>query len=278
MFKNIMIAVDGSAYTESVLNHAVALARCFTSRINVVTVVDVRIFEWASAIGADGFVTIVPSGVYQDESLNILDEKCDKILEKCSELLTKEKVNFKTEKLVGSPVEQLLEKSQIADLVIMGKRGEFERWDNDELGATVQAISRNLTKPLLVVKKSARPCSKILLGYDGSDHAGKALQITAQMAEGCQAEVMIISVTNDKDFGESCCQEAKDYLSSYSIKMSSLVIPGDPGKEMVHFAQTNEIDLIAIGAFGHSRIREAILGSTTEHILRFSLSPVLLAK
>ena len=102
MFKNIMIAVDGSAYTESVLQHAVALSKQFASRIHVLTVVDVRIFEWASAIGADGFVTVVPSGVYQDESLSILDEKCVKILEKCSRLLTEEKVNFKTEKVIGS--------------------------------------------------------------------------------------------------------------------------------------------------------------------------------
>lgn len=278
MFKNIMIAVDGSAYTESVLQHAVALSKQFASRIHVLTVVDVRIFEWASAIGADGFVTVVPSGVYQDESLSILDEKCVKILEKCSRLLTEEKVNFKTEKVIGSPVDQLLEKAQIADLVIMGKRGEFERWDNDELGVTVQAMSRNLSQPLLVVKKSWRPCNRILLGYDGSEHAGKALQITAQLAEGCQAQVVIISVTNDTEFGENCCREAREYLSSYAVKMDSLVISGDPGKELAHYAQTNNVDMIVIGAFGHSRIREAILGSTTEHILRFSKCPVLLAK
>jgi nucleotide-binding universal stress UspA family protein len=278
MFKNIMIAVDGSAYTESVINHAVTLAGFFSSQIFVVTVVDVRIFEWASAVGADGFVTVVPSGIYQDESMSILDEKCEKILEKTGALLQKENLKFKLEKMVGSPVESILEKAQIADLVIMGKRGEFERWDKNELGVTVQAISRNIAKPLLVVKKECRPLKKILLGYDSSDHANKALQITAHLAEKVGAQLTVISATNDPEYGRRSCNEALEYLSSYTIKVDTTVLAGDPDKELVHYAQQFDMDLIAIGAFGHSRIREAILGSTTEHILRFSTIPVFLAK
>jgi nucleotide-binding universal stress UspA family protein len=278
MFKNILIAVDGSAYTESVINHAIALANFFSSQIFVLTVVDVRVFEWASSVGADGFVTIVPSGIYQDESLNILDEKCEKILQKCKALLEKENLKFKLEKTVGSPVESIMEKAQIADLVIMGKRGEFERWDKNEMGATVQAIGRNIAKPLFVVKKECRPLKKIMLGYDSSQHANRALQITANLAEKVGAQLSVISVTDDPEYGKCSCKEAAEYLSSYGVSVETVVLTGDPDKELVHYAQQSNADLIVIGAFGHSRIHEAILGSTTEHILRFSTIPVLLAK
>ena len=278
MFKNIMIAIDGSAYTESVINYAVALAKIYDSQIHVLTVADVRIFEWASAMGADGFVTIVPSGAYQEESVKILEEKCEKILQKCASLLENDHVRFKLEKMVGSPVEIILSKAQIADLVIMGKRGEFERWDNHELGVTVQMVCRNITKPLLVVKKDFRPIQRILLGYDGSVHANKALQYSANLAERYHAAIVVVCVTDDKDFGRLCCQEAADYLEAYTSEVPREVISGTPDRALVGYAQTNNMDLIAIGAFGRSRIREAILGSTTEHILRFSTCPILLAK
>lgn len=278
MFKNIMLAVDGSAYTDSILSHGIALAKTFKSHLLVLTVADVRIFEWASAIGADGFVSIVPSGIYQDESRQIMEDKCKKVLQKCAKLLSKEKLDFETETLIGSPVDLLLERSQISDLVIMGKRGEFERWDKKALGVTVDAVSRALRKPLIVVKVKYRPTKKILVGYDGSDHANQALQFVGHLAEGFSAEVIVLCVTDDEDLGKHYCREAENYLNNYKISIQAKVISGTPDEELVRFAEENNFDMLAIGAYGHSRIREAILGSTTEHILRFSGCPVLLAK
>ncbi len=278
MFKNIMIAVDGSAYSESVIGHAAALSRLYRGRIIVFTVVDVRIFEWASAVGADGFVTIVPSGTFQEESIKLLEEKAEKILQKCGQLLEKEQVPYKLEKAVGSPAELVLAKSQIADLVIMGKRGEFERWDNHDLGVTVQTVCRSIVKPLMVVKKEPRSIQKILLGYDGSEHANRALQHSAQLVDKFQAHLTVVCVNDDLEAGKQYCEEAGEYLESYSRQVHTEVITGEPSKQLVAYAQSQSMDLIVIGAFGRSRIRQAILGSTTEHILRFSTCPVLLVK
>ncbi|OPZ68512.1 MAG: Universal stress protein [bacterium ADurb.Bin478] len=278
MFKNIIIAVDGSAYSESVISHAAALSRLYHSRIFVFTVVDVRIFEWASAVGADGFVTIVPSGTFQEESIKLLEEKAEKILQKCGQLLEKEQIPFKLEKAVGSPAELILAKSQIADVVIMGKRGEFERWDNHDLGVTVQTVCRSIAKPLMVVKKEPRPIQRILLGYDGSEHANRALQQSAHLADTCQAKLTVVCVSDDLEAGTHYCQEAEEYLESYAGQVYTQVIAGEPSRQLVAYAQSQSMDLIVIGAFGRSRIRQAILGSTTEHILRFSTCPVLLVK
>ncbi len=278
MFKNILLAVDGSAYTDAVLSHGIELAKALGSNILVLTVADIRIFEWASAVGADGFISIIPSGTYQDESRQLLDEKCDKLLEKCAERLAKEKVNFETQKLIGSPVDLIVEQSQITDLLILGKRGEFARWDNRALGVTVEAVSRNVHKPLLVCKSQYRPIKKILIGYDGSNHANCALQYLGHIAEALKAPITVMCVSEDQETGRHCCQEAEAYLSHYKIELDYKVIPGHPDEIIVHYAQTNQFDLIGIGAYGHSRIREAILGSTTEHILLKSPCSVLLAK
>jgi len=144
MFKNIMLAVDGSVYTDSVLSLGITLAKAFHSHLQVLTVADIRVFEWATAIGSDGFVPITPTSLYQKESIRLLEEKCIKVLEKCNQILEKEKLDFEVEKMVSSPVNAIIERSQISDMIIMGKCGEFSRWDKKQLGATVETVSRYL--------------------------------------------------------------------------------------------------------------------------------------
>jgi len=278
MFKQIMLAVDGSAYTDVVLAYGIALAKGLNCRILTTTVADIRIFEWASAVGADGFISIVPSGTYQEESKTILAEKCDKLLARCEQVLGEAGVKYELEKMIGSPVDMLLERSQVIDLMVMGKRGEFARWEQKALGVTVEAVSRMIYKPLLVVNSKYADVKKILVGYDGSHHANCVLHHVGQIAEGLGAAVTLISVSEDADLGKHCCDEALSYLKNYQITTDSQVISGHPDEVLVSYALSNHFDLIAIGAYGHSRIREAILGSTTEHVLRAAHCPVLLAK
>jgi len=278
MFKNIMLAVDGSIYADAILSTGVALAKPFSSHVSVITVADVRVFEWATAVGADGFVPIVPSGLYQDESRKMLEEKTDKILEKCGQILSKENISFETEKMIGAPADSIVEKSQLSDLIVIGKRGEFAKWGKKTLGATTEAVSRSVHKPMLVVDKEYRQFKKILIAYDGSRHANKVLQYVGHFAEQLGSEVMILCVSNDKESGEEHCREAEKYLKNYDVMPKSIVESGHPEKVIVEFSHKNDIQLTAIAAYGNSRIKEALLGSTTEHILRFSHSAVLLAK
>lgn len=278
MFKSILAAVDGSHYTATVLTHAISLATTFQSHLTVLTVADSRIFEWATAIGSEGFVPIVPSGVYEEESRKILEEKANKVLEKSSEKISEHNIEFETLKATGSPVDAILEHSHINDLIVMGKRGEYEKWDNDALGATVEAVSRHLRKPLLVTKREFRSFNRILLAYDGSEHANWAMQYVGHLSEKYGSQVTILTICDDADLGHSILKEADQYLENYRLEKSLVLLEGAPHKQITAFAEEHKTDLIVSGAYGRSRIKEAILGSTTEHILRFSSCPVLLAK
>ena len=260
------------------VQYGVHLATAFKSHLTVLTVADIRIFEWASAIGTDGFIPIVPSGIYKQESRKILEEKCDKVLDKCRSLLHGKNIAYELLKRIGSPVDAILDMSLLSDLIIMGKRGEYERWDNRSLGATVESISRYIKKPLIVCNDRFKEIDKILVGFDESEHAYKALQYVGHIAEALEAELTVIAVTDDKELGKHDLKKAGNYLGNYQIDLKSEIIGGDPDKKICDFAFSNQHDLIAIGAFGRLRIKETILGSTTEHILRRAHSPVLLAK
>jgi len=279
MIKSILLAVDGSAYTEFVLNYGMELARRFQAHLRVLTVVDIRIFEWAVAIGVEGFAPIIPSTTYQEESQRLLDEKADKVLEKAAEVLRKAKVNFVVEKSSGSPVEVICEKSRLSDLILMGARGEFERWSDKMLGATLEAVSRLAIKPILVVRKEYRAIKRILVAYDGSAHSNRALPWAGILAEKLRVPIVVVHVNEANEEAQRLLKEANDYLQSYRIpEILTILKEGEQAERIIETVKEQNADLIIMGCFGHSRIREAILGSTTVQVMRQSPVPILMVK
>lgn len=278
MIKSILLCVDGSAYTESVLRHGVHLATTFSAHVRVLSVVDIRIFEWTAAMGADGFVPVIPSSAYQEESRRLMEEKTQAVLKKCSETLSEAGVRFEIEKISGPPADVIVERAHLVDLLIMGVRGEFATWESKMVGATLHAVSRETEKPIFVARRQFIPTERILVGYDGSAPGSRAMQLAAFFAGRLAVPLTALSVSSNPKVGERYAEEARNYLSHYDIDVSTDVVPGNPEREIASYAEKHGFSLIVIGKYGHSRIREALLGSTTEHILRRSSMPVVMVK
>lgn len=278
MIKSILLSVDGSAYTDSVLRYGIHCSKSCQSVLRVLTVIDVRIFEWVVAAGADGFVPVIPSALYQEESRRMLDERADAVLGKCRDILQREKCKFELQKISGPPVDVICEQALTVDLVVMGSRGEFARWESKMIGATIEAVTRLCNKSLLIVGKEYITPSKMLMAYDGSPNANRALAIAGYMAQKLEVPITLLTITDQPEHGRNVLREAERYLEPYDVEISSEIASGTVDHVIVQYAESNNCDLIAMGAYGHSRIREAILGSTTEQIIRKSKIPVLLAK
>jgi len=278
MIKSILLSVDGSGYTDTVLRYGIHCSKSCGALLRVMTVIDVRIFEWAVAAGADGFVPIIPSVVYQEESRRILEKRADAVLEKCREILQRENCKFELHKISGPPVDVICEQALTVDLVVIGARGEFARWESKMIGATVEAVTRLCNKSILVVDKDFSVPTKMLMAYDGSLNANRALAIAAYMAQHLKVPMVVLTVTDQPEHGQNILREAERYLEPFDIEVKSELTKGVVDEAIVKYAETNNCDVIAMGAYGHSRIREAILGSHTEQIIRKSKVPVLLAK
>ena len=278
MIKSILLSVDGSTYTDAQVKYCIQLAKAFKCKIKVLSIVDIRIFEWAVVMGTDGFVPMLPSNIYKEEAQKILEAKADAVLDKCSSILKQEGIQFDVEKISGPPVDIICEKSRLVDLLLMGARGEFAKWKSRVVGATLDAVVRQWNKPILITPEKFTKVSKILFAYDGSDRANKALQLAGLFGTELNVPVVILTVHDKKAIRKKFLEEAKIYLEPYEIPVELLGVSGHPEQEILNVADEHQCDLIIMGAFGHSRIRETILGSTTEHILKNKVIPVLLSK
>jgi nucleotide-binding universal stress UspA family protein len=279
MIKSILCTIDGSPYSEAVLRQGVFLANKFDAIIRVLTVVDIRLFDWAVATGADSFVPVMPSADFQAESQRMLEEKAKNVIDKAADILGKENVKFELVNTSGIPVDEICDAARQNDLVIMGVRGEYERWSDKLLGVTLESVSRQISKPTMLVDRDFKEFNRIICGYDGSNSANKALQLSAYFSSSMKLPLDIITVSPSEEERNAILREAEKYIQPYQLQFNLISREGDVAEILVQ-AQ-NEISdptLIIIGSYGHSRLREAILGSTTVEVMRTASKPIILAK
>ncbi len=280
MIRSILLPIDGSTYSKSVLEYGIHLGKALNATLRVLTVVDIRLYEWNMAAGSDSFVPVVTTTAFQEETQQMLKKKAEAILDKAKEMLIKSGLTFEFETFDGIPADEITDRAKISDLIILGIRGEYERWGRHELGATVEIVARQTSKPVLLVDKIFTPFKRILCGYNGSDASNRALQLSAFLSKELQMLLQVLVVSSVDEERNILLNEAGKYLEPYDIEF-----------QLRHEADNSAVDalinarasapfdvLLAIGSFGHSRLREAILGSTTVQIMRKAAKPILLAR
>jgi nucleotide-binding universal stress UspA family protein len=120
-------------------------------------------------------------------------------------------------------------------------------------------------------------CNRPLLAYDGSQRAAAAMQSAAEFCVTLAQPLTVLVVSKDEVAGRKSLEEAEGYLRSYQLQTTfELQQTGNAPERIANFIRENKHDLLFIGAYGHSRIIEMVLGSTTEYVLRNAACPVFL--
>jgi nucleotide-binding universal stress UspA family protein len=88
--------------------------------------------------------------------------------------------------------------------------------------------------------------------------------------------LVAVCVSSSEQEGRVILGEAESYLEPHRLRLKAVLETGAPVEGILQVAQREACDLIIMGAFGHSRVRELFVGSTTDGILRAAEIPVLL--
>ena len=277
MFKSILVPVDGSNYAESQVKHAIEIAAIFKAKITLLYVIDIKIVEGPLLRDLTFLSETVTSFEYHNEVKNSLEEKGAAALEKAKKLCEEAKITYDCKKLPGIVSNTVAEQGKVCDLVIMGKRGENASFGGVFLGSVVEAASRMLNKPVLVVDEQFRPINKILYAYDGSASANKGLQVLAEFTTERKLDISVVTVAEDDSEGKGILSEAVSYLNNYNITPTEILkVSADPVGEIINTAGEIGADIIMMGAFGHSTFQQMLLGSNTTLLIRAAKIPVFL--
>ncbi|MFP4502454.1 MAG: universal stress protein [Candidatus Hydrogenedentota bacterium] len=276
MIRKILVPTDGSETANVGVHYAVALAQRSGAALYGLHVIDVKLLEGPFLRDLSASLGTAPYVNYQGNITLILEERGKAALEVFREACEKVGVPCDTEQCTGVVAHEIAAHSELADLVVMGRAGEHGPWIEGLLGSTTQAVVRRAHAPVLVTGAAAIEGNLLLTVYDGSDHAKSALRLAAEWASQWQAPLHVLSV--GEDIAEKRLAEAGEYLEAYAIEVTPVQKQGDPSETIVEYARTRGADLLIMGAYGHSKVREWVLGSKTSYALNHSPCPVLLVR
>lgn len=166
----------------------------------------------------------------------------------------------------GDPRLEIPRAVRACDLVIIG-RGEKP---DDALGSVASTLVRQLACPVMVVSREIESVTTLGVCYDGSHGADRALALAADVAshwKGTDVAVVLIGVRTGDDSVREALNDAERYLDAYHLAHRTHLLDGPPAELLVETALREKVDLLLMGAYGHSRARELLLGSTTRQVI-----------
>lgn len=179
----------------------------------------------------------------------------------------------------GNLVETLAELADSIQLLVIGRQGEDSRQHAGQpIGSQLEGVTRALAKPTLVAPDEFRAPGSLLLAYDASPSARQAVDALAASPLFKGLPLHLLMVGEDNALTRTALHEAQARLELAGFLVIPAIREGKLEPVLHAYQQERAIDLLAMGAYGHSRIRRLLLGSTTRQMLHRSRTPLLLLR
>lgn len=174
----------------------------------------------------------------------------------------------------------VISQAHLTDLVVIGK--ESGETVEPMRGALIEGFLFDAGVPTLIVPESYKPhfkLDKVMIAWDGSATSARAVHAAMPLLEETKS-VEIVAAASAKNSDKILGGEVAVYLARHGLDVTVHVLDRkghEPAYALLEHAGAIHADYIVMGAYGHSRIREFIMGGTTRNILDDLTIPVLMA-
>ncbi len=274
--KDLIVQLDGSDAAMARLDAAVALARAFDAHLTGLCLV---VEPYVPAVVG---VNLPPEILMQQRER--AEAEADELLARAAARAESQGVTLERRRetvMVDRLADALARHARHADLSIVGQPDPEKAGVDDTL--MVEAAFMASGRPALVIPyigPRAMPPERVLIGWDGSREAARALNDALPLLTRAR-EVAIVVVDPESlgdRVGEMPGADIAAHLARHAVPVTVKTVPSgglDPGDVLLSTAADEGADLLVMGAYGHSRLRELILGGTTKHIIEHMTVPVL---
>jgi nucleotide-binding universal stress UspA family protein len=175
----------------------------------------------------------------------------------------------------GSLVQTLVEIEAEIRLLVLGKHDENLK---EHIGSRLENVVRTLHRPILVSPGQFKPPRRVMLAFDGSATTRKGVEMVAgsPLFRGLPCHVVMVG-TDTSEFREQLAW-ATSTLEAAGFDAPAAILSGEVERALCDYRAEHDIDLLVMGAYGHSVIRRFLVGSTTTHVIRNATVPVLLLR
>ncbi|MFN3276766.1 MAG: universal stress protein [Paracoccus hibiscisoli] len=283
MTDKILALVDGSAYSDSVCRHAAWIAARLDAAVDVMHVIGRR-EGGGSAQNLSGALTLGARSALLEElaatdaqRARLAQARGRAILDDAQALLGADGQASVTPHLRrGDLLDEVRQAEPGLRAIVIGKRGEGADFASGHLGSNLERIVRAVSVPVFVAARAFRPIGRVLVAFDGSASARKAIARMADSPVFRGLQITVLHVDTGAGPLGAVMEQAVAQLADAGLDATARILPGHPDEVLQTLVADEGFDLLVMGAYGHSRIRRLIIGSTTTALVQAVTIPVLL--
>jgi nucleotide-binding universal stress UspA family protein len=282
----VYACIDGRATTTAVIDWATWAAQRLPAPLELLHVLErspelPNVGDYTGAIGLGAQEVLL-------QQLSALDEQRGKLAQQAGrEMLEAASLRAQNAGLPvpathmrhGELVDTLLELEPELRLCVLGANHRASGPRKLHLDHHVESVIRALQRPVLVATSEhfAAP-ERFVVAYDASPTARKMVDMVAASPLLRGLPALIAMVGADTAEAQEQLAAAAELLRVAGFAVQTKLLPGEPEQALPELLSTQGAALLVMGAYGHSRIRQLIVGSTTTTLLRLSELPVLILR
>jgi nucleotide-binding universal stress UspA family protein len=284
MTTKIIALVDGSIYSESVCDHAAWISTRTGAPVELIHVLGRR--EAPESRDLSGSIRLGARSALLEElaeldaqRAKLVSHRGRAILEDARAIVDRDGVTEITTRLRhGDIVEAIAEIEGDARVIVIGKRGEAADFARGHLGSNLERIVRAAHRPVFVASRAFHPIERVLVAHDGGRSAMKAVDHIARSPLFVGLSVTVVTVGAETAAAKKGLEDAQALLRAAGIAAETRIVEGRPEERLGELVEAEGFGMLVMGAYGHSRVRSLVVGSTTTEMVRSCKVPVVLLR
>lgn len=178
----------------------------------------------------------------------------------------------------GEFIDTLLALESSARLVIISHSGSRSDKKVNLLGSHIENLLRRIHTPVLITPHDFIAPKSFMLAFDGRASTEQALQriLSSDLLRGLDCH--LVTVNNKQNDLQETFARAEKRLLDGGFSVTATYLEGDIFKQLLAYQQNHAIDMLVMGAFAGTRLRQFFIGSNTLKMLEKSTLPILIVK
>ncbi|MBL4774179.1 MAG: universal stress protein [Alcanivoracaceae bacterium] len=281
--KFILVGIDGSQISDSLVQYAIWLAKSNGLTIKLLHTIEHS--HQSEQAHHEGNLT-------PNIRRELLKELSEEERQQSKQLIAKGKelINSAKKQVIASGLENVVAKLRhgtlpeaIEDLqdeislVMLGSKGKSHQNGEQGLGFHLEQSIRATKTPVFIAQKDFVEPKKVMFAYNGSPTSKRALaMITQDTIYKEPLEIHIVCVNNDIKLAEQLVDEAKEAFILSNNKIVTRALTGETIEQLTKYQKEQHIDITAMGAFSHGKVHGFFFGSFTTKMIKQSDTNFLL--
>ncbi len=278
MLKRILLPLDPTPYTNTASFIACKIAKLHAAEITGLVILDIP--------GIEKSIGPIPMGaLHYAEKIELAkkveaSQRIEQLLEKFRKTCEEQLVPYKEAHDQGYPSKAIMHATRFYDLMIIGLRNFFDFETGAKEGTSLTKLLDKSITPVLGVPKTYEipEILKVLVAYDGSLPASRALQRFGQLRNPEAMEITLLNSSDDKKMGMYLLDQAEQYLHVHGMKNIKKEWTSEDILNVVDHMYYDRYDSFVVGAHAREGIFDFMLGSLTSFLIERGEKPVFIGQ